>query len=99
MRSFEEMKDLVKKAAAESKAHEDAVRANPALARTPEAIARYRRNGMVMLVLGLGISFATYMGYQETGRALVIAISAGLVLTLGGAWTLITGTNPFRPKK
>lgn len=95
MRSLEETIQLIKKSAAEAKAKEDAVRANPELAKTPEVKKRYRTNGLIMFILGLAISFATYMGYQETGRILIISFSASLVLVVGGIWMMFTGINPF----
>lgn len=95
MRSLEEMKVLIKKSVADAKAQENALRVNPALAHAPEVKRQYRINGVVMFVLGLGVCFATYMGYQETGRVLNIALAAIFVLTPGGIWMMIRGTNPF----
>lgn len=95
MRSFEEIIRLVKKSAAEARVKEDAIRANPELTKTPEAKKRYRINGLMMFVLGLAISFATYMSYQETGRVLIIALSASIVFVGAGFWMMLTGTNPF----
>lgn len=95
MRSLEEIKALVKKGYTESKAVEDAVKANPTLMDTPAIKKRYRGYGVLMVVLGLGITFTNYMTWQSTERVLIIAAAANIVFVLGGLWMIITGKNPF----
>ena len=95
MRSFEEIKALAKKGYEESRAIEDAVKANPARANTPQMRRRYRSHGAVMVVLGLGITFANVMSYRSTGGMLVIGIAASVVFVFGGFFMMLTGRNPF----
>ncbi len=99
MQSIEAIKALMKKGYAESKQVEDAVRANPALANTPAMKKRYRGYGVLMFVIGLGLTVANYLSTQATGRVLIIAAAANIVFIFGGLWMMATGKNPFLKKK
>lgn len=99
MKSFSELQATFEKKVAENKAREDAIRANPALAVTPAMKKLYRTQGVVMLVVGLILGFATSVGAMVTGRVLIIGISSAAVFTVLGVWMMITGTNPLRGLK
>lgn len=96
MKSLNDFQKAFEKKVAENKAREDAIRANPQLAKTPATKQLYRKQGLVMVFIGLIVGFATTVGALATGRILIIGASASLVFVVLGIWMAATGTNPLR---
>lgn len=91
--------DQIKTKSAESKLREDAIRANPALANTPEMRKMYRQHGVVMLVLGIAVAIGDAIGWEVVGGALVIMLAIPMVLVPAGIYMIATGKNPFAKMK
>lgn len=96
MQSLEELKAAFKKSYQETQVREAAYKVNPGLAKSPEAKRYYRRNGLIIFILGLALTVANYVGYQSTGRFLAVILAANIVFIGAGLWMIVTGRNPFR---
>jgi hypothetical protein len=90
--------DQFKTKVAESKAREDVIRANPALANTPAMKKMYRQHGVVMLVLGAAVAMGDVIGWEIVGGALVMMLAIPMVLIPCGFYMIATGKNPLRKK-
>lgn len=87
--------DQFKRKVAETKAREDVLRANPALAKLPEVKRQQRNSGAVLLVIGVCIAVANAYAWIEVGRALIWGIALPIVFVPSGIYMIVTGKNPF----
>lgn len=90
--------DQFKIKVAESKAREDAIRANPALASTPAMKKMYRQHGVVIFILGVAVAVGDVIGWEVVGGALIIMLAIPIVLIPSGIYMMLTGKNPFGKK-
>lgn len=96
MRSFEEMKALVKQGYRDANAKERAIQQNPALADSGAVKTHYRKVAVVVfLVVCIPLTIVNYLGHRDTGRFIIFLLAANIVLPPACLWMLITGKNPF----
>lgn len=96
MRSFEEMKALVKQGYRDANAKERAIQQNPELAHLPETKSHYRKVAVAVFFLAcVPLTVANYLGHRDTGRFIIFLLAANIVLPPACLWMFIAGKNPF----
>lgn len=79
---------------------ETELKGNPTLAQSPEAKKRYRKIGLVLLlVVALPLTIGNYVGYQATGRFITLLLATNIVMLGLGLIMTMTGKNPLPKQK
>ena len=93
------LKDSFAAKVRENEAREAAIRANPALANTPEVKRQRRFVGFVIFLLGIVLAIADLVSWETVGSMLIFFIAVPIVFIPSGIYMMVAGKNPFLKMK
>lgn len=80
----------------QTKQQQAALDKDPSLAKTLQIKMNMRVTGVIIFILGLGLTLANLATYFWNDSILIIALAANIVFVVLGLYMMISGKNPFR---